>query len=309
MNKFVQFREYIQKYQLGSTLENVSFKCLTTLKVGGTCRILYFPDDLESLVLSVKFLKRENIPYFMIGAGSNLLVNDRDFDLVVISLKKFKRYYIDKEDNQYWDIYVEAGVRAPILANYLADRKISGAEFLCVIPGTMGGLTCMNAGAYKRCMADIIHSVTFLDEQGDIQTLTNKDNQLQFTYRKSMFQNKELVIISILLRFPKGCQGELPKDKMHRYLKTKRESQPIDTSNAGSVFKNQGDFFSWQIIDQLGYRGYKIGGAKVSEKHANFIINDQDATFLDMITLIQMITYDAKKKLNVSMECEWEILQ
>lgn len=310
MDQFKKFKDYIYKYQLGSILDNVSFKCLTSLKIGGTCRILYIPDDIESLTFGIKYLKELSIPYFIIGAGTNLLVNDREFEIVVISLKKIKRYYILKEDSNDIYIYSEAGVRAPILSDYIANRQISGAEFLSVIPGTIGGLTYMNAGAYKRSMSDIIDSVTFIDDNGNIQTIKNKDNNLKFTYRSSIFKNNNYTIISIIIKLSKNNETEeLPKDKIKRFLKVKKETQPMDIANAGSTFKNNNELYSWQIIDKIGLRGYHIGGAMVSPKHANFIVNTDNATFLDTITLLELIKYEASKKLNIIMECEWEILE
>ncbi len=310
LDSFKRFKEYISKYQLGSTLDKVSFKCLTSLKIGGTCEILFIPDDIESLSFGIKYLINLNIPYFIIGAGTNLLVNDRDFKLVVISLKKIKRYYIQKEEKESVYIYAEAGVRSPILSDYLALRKITGAEFLSVIPGTIGGLTYMNAGAYKKAMEDIVDSVTFIDGKGDIQTIKNKDNKLKFSYRESLFKTNNYVIISVILKLRYiDISDELPKEKIKRFLINKKESQPLEKANAGSTFKNNRDLLSWQIIDKLGLRGYQIGGAKVNEKHANFLVNESDATFLDMIALLELIIYEAKKQLNIDMECEWEILE
>ncbi len=304
------FKDYICKYQLGSTLDNVSFKCLTSLKIGGTCRILYIPDDIESLTFGIRYLKEIGIHFFVIGAGTNLLVNDKEFEIVVISLKKIKRYYLSKEDKQYAYIYAEAGVRAPILSDYIANKQISGAEFLSVIPGTIGGLTYMNAGAYKKSMQDIVDSVTFIDEEGNIQTIKNKDNNLKFSYRDSLFKYYKYIIISIIIKLDKTKKGmESPKEKIKRFLRTKRENQPIEVANAGSTFKNNNDLNSWQIIDKLGLRGYHIGGAMVSSKHANFIVNENDATFLDTIALLELIKYEALNKFGINMECEWEILE
>lgn len=310
LDNFKKFKDYILKYQLGSTLDKVSFKCLTSLKIGGTCEILYIPDDIESLSFGIKYLINLKIPYFIIGAGTNLLVNDRDFKLVVISLKKIKRFYIQKEEKDDVYIYAEAGVRAPILSEYLGSRKITNAEFLSVIPGSIGGLTYMNAGAYKKTMEDIIDSVTFIDEKGDIQTIKNKDNKLKFSYRESLFKSNNYIILSVILKLRYACiQDEIPHDKIKRFLKTKKESQPLETANAGSTFKNNQTMLSWQIIDKLGLRGYQIGGAKVNEKHANFLVNASEASFLDMITLLELVKYEAKKQLNIDMECEWEILE
>lgn len=310
MDKYKMFKDYVYKYQLGSTLDNVSFKCLTSLKIGGICKVMYIPDDIEGLTFCIKYLKDLDLPYFIIGAGTNLLVNDKNFDLVVISLKKLKRYYIEKEDDEYVYIYSESGVRAPILSDYIANKEMPGAEFLSVIPGSMGGLIYMNAGAYKKSISDIIDSITFIDEVGNVQTQKNKDNNFNFAYRDSIFKHYNYIIISMIIKLKKVNDiTEKPKDKIKRFLKIKKETQPIECANAGSTFKNKNNLFSWQIIDKLGYRGFKVGGAEVSSKHANFIVNAGNATFDDMMSLVKMIKFDANNKLNIEMECEWEILE
>ena len=309
MDKIYEFKRYILKYQLGLTLDNVSFKCLTSLGVGGTCRLMYIPDDIETLTLSVKYLINQKIKYFIIGAGTNLLVNDKDYNIVVISLKKIKRYYLLEEDNEYKYIYAESGLRGMILSKYLMDKEISGAEFLSVIPGTIGGLIYMNAGAYKKCMSDIIYSVTYINEVGNIITKINCDNCFDFKYRSSNFKKKNYIILSVIIKLPKlNNDIEVSKSLVNQYITRKKNTQPIGEKNAGSTFKNLDNMFTWEIIDKLGFRGYSVGDAVVSNKHANFIINRNNATFNDMISLISKIKNDALIKYNINLECEWEIL-
>lgn len=309
MNKIQNFKKYVQKLELGEIIDNVSFKNLTSIHVGGVCELLYKPLDLESLTISLKYLKENSIPYFTIGKGTNLLVNDRYFEMVLISLEKFNHYYILEENKNEMYIYVEAGVSASIISKYLINLGLSGGEFLSVIPGSIGGLTYMNAGAYKKSISELVYSITYFDEKGLLQTVLNKNDNFAFSYRKSGFYKTGKVIYSVILKVSKDVGEECPQDKVRRYLTIKRESQPLKTYNAGSTFKNHSDCFTWQIIDKLGYRGYKLGGAMVSTKHANFIINYDNASFLDVIALIKMIEYDAQTKLNINLECEWEILQ
>ncbi len=308
MNRIIKFKEYVLKYQLGSTLDNVSFKCLTTLGIGGTCKLLYIPDDLETLLLSIKYLYNMNIKYFIIGSGTNLLVNDKEYDMVVIMLRKLKRCYIQDEDEENYYIYTEAGVRSPILSKYLIDRDISGAEFLSIIPGSIGGLIYMNAGAYKKSISDIIYSVTFLDNETNMQTVLNINDNLKFKYRDSIFKHNNYIILSTVLKLPKNNNIINSKNKIQTYISKKKETQPLDTHNAGSTFKNLDNISAWELIDKLGYRGYMIGGAQVSNKHANFLINTGNATFMDMITLINMIKYDVYKEYKIQLDCEWEII-
>lgn len=310
MNKISKFKEYILKYQLGLSLDNVSFKCLTTLGVGGSCKLLYIPDDIETLVLSIKYLINQQIRYFIIGAGTNLLVDDKDFDLVVISLKNIKRCYLLEEDDKYNYIYAESGLRGMILSKYLIDRSISGGEFLSVIPGTIGGITYMNAGAYKKSISDIIHSITYINEHGDVVTEENINNCFDFKYRSSIFKNKAYVIISIIVKLPKlDTDINVSKNLISSYILRKKNTQPLSEKNAGSTFKNLDNIYTWEVVDRLGLRGYSIGDAKISNKHANFIINKNNATFKDMINLINKIKDDALNKYNIKLECEWEILE
>lgn len=307
MNKINEFKIYVEKYGLGYTLTNVSFKCLTSLRVGGTCALVYIPNSLEDLVLSIKYLKKLDIKYFIIGNGTNLLINDRYFNEVTISLKKINKYkYLETKDDLAY-IYAEAGVKGATLSKYISNMNISGSEFMSVIPGTIGGLTYMNAGAYKRSMSDIIESITYMDDAGDIYTI--QSDNAEFGYRHSIFKENNYIILSVIIQLKLVNDfTEKPMDKIKRYITKKKESQPVNTINAGSVFKNK-DIASWEIIDKLGYRGYIYNDAKVNELHANFIENLGNATFNDIMYLINIIKLEAKEKLNIDMECEWEIIE
>ena len=310
MTSISDFKEYVLKYQFGYTLDNVSFKCLTSIGVGGTCKLLYIPDDIESLTLCIKYLINNNIEYLIIGSGTNILVDDKEFNMVVISLKNIKRCYVDTEDELYHYIYVEAGLKGVILSKYLLDRNISGAEFLSVIPGVIGGLTYMNAGAYKKSMSDIIHSVTYINDKGKIVKETNVDDNLKFSYRHSKFKENKCVILSVILRLSKNNLDIIKsKELINTYISKKKMTQPLNEKNAGSTFKNIEGGYTWELIDKLGFRGYSIGGAMISNKHSNFIINKKDASFDDVINLINQIKEEAKNKYNIDLECEWEIIK
>lgn len=310
MDKIKEFSRYVTKCNLGEIKEDVSFKKLTSLRIGGICKLLYIPNDIESLSLSLRYLNDNKIRYYVIGNGTNLLVNDIYFEMVLISFNKLKKFELIKENESNYYFYVESGVSTSIVAQVLASRNISGAEFMGVIPGSIGGATYMNAGAYKKSISEIIDSITYFDESGFLQTALNKNDNFKFRYRFSKFKKTKMIIVSLIIKLPKLMYTETPLDKVNRYLNKKRIDQPLNSYNAGSTFKNNFDsYYAWQIIDQLGYRGKNIGDAYVSTKHANFIINNGNAKFIDMITLIQMIKYDAKNKLNIDLEIEWEILQ
>jgi len=306
MNEYAKFKNYILKYQLGKTLENVSFKCLTSLKVGGTCKVLYMPDDIDALIIARKYIKKNNLNYFIIGAGTNLLVDDKEFDEVVISLKNLKRYFVLKEEATDVYIYVESGIRMPSIALMLARRNFINMEFMSTIPGTIGGAIVMNAGAYGMQMSDILDSVTYIDDLGEVKKLKLRDDHSCFSYRNSIFKNKGYIILSCVLKLKKANPGYSPMDYIRKITKEKKSSQPLELNNAGSTFKNQ-EIPAWKIIDELGFRGYKIGDAMVSNKHANFIVNTADASFNDIYTLITKIKEASKEKLNIDLECEWVI--
>lgn len=304
-DEFQKFKDYVYKYDLGACLENMSFKNLTTLVIGGTCRIFYMPADLDTLMTAYHYILANQLPYLVIGNGSNMLVNDRAISVIVISLKNLNE--VTKIDEVTYR--VAAGIKAPVLAGRMAEAGLTNGEFMSVIPGTIGGLTYMNAGAYKKCMADIITSITYLDDKGSLKTIENVDNLLHFSYRHSIFKEIPGIIVYVTIKLEKAKHIDDPHNKIKKYLQTKKETQPLTRGNAGSTFKNSENGSTWKIIDQLGYRGYRIGGAKVSEKHANFLINDDEATFEEMELLINKIQQSAKEKLNIDLECEWEIIR
>lgn len=304
-DEFQKFKDYVYKYDLGACLENMSFKNLTTLVIGGTCRIFYMPADLDTLITAYHYIIEHQLPYLVIGNGSNMLVNDRAIPIIVISLKNLND--VTKIDDVTYR--VAAGIKAPVLAGRMAEEGLTNGEFMSVIPGTIGGLTYMNAGAYKKCMADIVSSITYIDDNGCLKTIDNTNNQLHFSYRHSIFKEITGIIIYVTIKLEKAEHIDDPLNKIKKYLQTKKETQPLTRGNAGSTFKNNGNDSTWKIIDYLGYRGYRIGGAKVSEKHANFLVNENEATFQEMESLITEIQRSAKEKLNIELECEWEIIR
>lgn len=300
MNEFI---EYFINNNLGDYQENVSFKKLTSLKIGGNARIYVEPNSEESLKKVIQFLKQNCINYFVIGNGTNLLINDRYFDIVVISLKKLNQITSYKNGC----FLIGAGCNSGTVANTLSKLGYTGFEFMSIIPGTIGGLTYMNASAYHRSMSDILVVVNYLDNLGNFNTLYVKD--FDFGYRSSPFQNKDSIITSVIINLTYVGVTNISREKIEKYQKLKAKNQPINSRNAGSTFKNNNEIPSWRIIDELGFRGYSIGGAEVSCKHANFLINKSNATFDDMCRLINTIKQSAKDKCGINLECEWEIIE
>ncbi len=300
MNDFI---DYLVSNNLGDYKENVSFKKLTSLKIGGTARLYVEPNSEDSLKKIVTYLKQNCLQYFVIGNGTNLLINDRFFDLVVISLKKLNEF-ISYNNGCF---LIGAGCNAGKVASKLTKLGYTGFEFMSVIPGTIGGLTYMNASAFNRSMSDILVTVNYLDNLGNFNMMFVKD--FEFSYRNSPFQNKDCIITSVIINLTYVGSVRIAEEKIERYYKIKKSTQPINSKNAGSTFKNNNDISSWKIIDELGFRGYSIGDAEVSCKHANFLINRCNASFKDMFNLICKIKEAAKDKCNINLDCEWEIIE
>lgn len=277
---------------------NESLKLHTTFKVGGTCKYFITPKDLEELIDLLKYLKEKNIKYMILGNGSNTIFSSKEYDGVIINLGNLNSMTI--EENK---IYVEAGYQLIKLSMDALNYSLSGLEFAAGIPGNIGGAIFMNAGAYKSDMSNLVETVTFLDENLDLRTLSNEE--LNFSYRKSLFQqHPEYIIISTVLKLNSGNKDEI-KDLMDRRKERRISSQPLEYPSAGSVFRNPSeDIFAGKLIEDLGLKGYKMGGAKISEKHANFIINEDGATGEDIKALIDMIKAKVKEKYNIDLHVE-----
>ena len=277
---------------------NESLKLHTTFKVGGTCKYYITPKDIDELISLLKYLKENNIKYMILGNGSNTVFSSKEYDGVIINLGNLNEMNIT--DNK---IYVEAGYQLIKLSMDALNNSLSGLEFAAGIPGNVGGAIFMNAGAYKSDMSNLIKTVTFLDENYELKTLNN--TELNFSYRKSLFQeHPEYIIISTVLELEEGIEEEI-KDLMDRRKERRISSQPLEYPSAGSVFRNPSeDVFAGKLIEDLGLKGYKIGGAKISEKHANFIINDGDASGEDIKALIDLIKSKVKEKYNIDLHVE-----
>lgn len=299
----MEINNFLVEQEIGRYIENVSFKELTSLRIGGTASLLVYPQSVQKLGLLIKELNKQKINYFCIGNGTNLLVNDRDFDLVLISLKDIKE--IKKVSKN--EFLVSAGLNCASVANCLSNYCYEGCEFLSVIPGTIGGVIWMNAGAYKKEMVDVIKEVNYIDEFGNLKNYIVNPND--FSYRHSPFQHTKNTICSAIITATKTKYYDTIQTRIEKYLNVKKNTQPIGKNNAGSTFKNNGEIKSWEIIDKLGLRGYRIGDASISKKHANFFINEGNAKFKDMQKLLNETITLAKQKYNVDLECEWKILE
>lgn len=282
-------------------LNNVSMKKYTTYKTGGIVKNMYFVSSAEELIELIKKLKKEKEKFYIIGNGSNIIVDDNNFNGSIINLKEMNKFEFDNGI-----LKCECGVMIPLVANKMINDSYKGLEWAISIPGTIGGCIYNNAGAYNGCMQDIILSVTVLDKNYNIRKITNEE--CGFEYRSSIFKkNKEYIILSCEIKlelFDKNKLLELVEDRRKRRL----ESQPLEYPSAGSVFRNTKNVPAGKIIEELGLKGIKCGGAQISEKHANFIVNIKGATSNDIKNLIELIKSKAKKEYDINLTLEQEII-
>ena len=291
------------KEELGKVckfLENENLKNYNTYKLECTCSYIVFPSTIEELTNVLNILKKYKIKWFVLGNGSNVILPSY-YNGVVIKLSNFNKYKIDENN-----IYVESGYMLNKLANELSNKGYTGLEWATGIPGTIGGSICGNAGAYKSSMSNIIKDVTLLNND-EIITLTSEE--LKFGYRDSLLKHrKDLIVLSCNIKLEKGNLEEIKKTIEERTLK-RIETQPLEYPSCGSVFRNPEGMSTGKLIDDIGLKGYQIGGAKISEKHANFIINYNNATSEDIIKLIELIKDKMKKNYNIDLVLEQEIIK
>ena len=278
---------------------NEPMKKHTTFKNGGVAEVLIKIKDLETLIHTCKFAKKENLPITILGNGSNILVLDKGIKGITIILQMTKF----KIDNNI--ITVDAGSKMMGIANSIMNKGLTGFEELSGIPGTVGGAVYMNAGAHGKEMKDVVTSITYLDENLEIKKMKNED--ADFKYRHSIFSNKDYVILEVTIKLEKGNKEEI-KEKMNQYAQYRKENQPIEFPNAGSTFKRGDGFITAKLIDDCGLKGYSIGGAQVSTKHAGFIINKGEATAQDVLSLVEYVQGKVYKKYQKKIELEMKII-
>lgn len=266
----------------------------TTFKTGGNADYLVIPQNKDELV---EFLKLD-VEKTIIGNGSNLLVRDGGIRGMVIKTTALKNYTVNKNI-----ITSEAGILLSKLSNIAKDNSLTGLEFACGIPGTLGGAIMMNASAYGGETANVVLETEYADINGNIYKTSNHE----FGYRKSMFTNTQYTILKSTLKLEYGNKEEI-ENKMKELMKSRNEKQPVNMPSAGSTFKRPDGYFAGKLIEDSGLKGYKIGGAKVSTLHAGFVVNDGNATSKDILNLIKHIQDKVKNEFGVDLEPEVRIL-
>lgn len=275
----------------------------TTFKVGGPAECYIKIDNIQDLRNILKFTKQNHIPITILGNGSNVLVLDEGIKGIVLNIRfnKIEMMNLDKK------IFanVGAGVKISVFGHLLLKNAIMGFEELSGIPGTIGGAVRMNAGAHGKEFKDIVTTVTCMDYDGNIHQFENED--MHFEYRRSMLKDKPYIVLEVHMEFQKGEEKDI-KEKMEEYATYRKEKQPIEYPSAGSTFKRGTDFITAKLIDEAGLKGYSIGGAEVSSKHAGFIINKGNATAKDILELIEYVKHEVEEKFNKKIELEIEIM-
>lgn len=276
--------------------KNESMSRHTTFKIGGNADVFVSIKSHEQLKQVLTLTKELEIPYFVLGKGSNLLVSDKGIAGVVISLDGLNEITVDGNT-------VVCGAGASLRSVCLAVQKqsLSGLEFAYGIPGTVGGALYMNAGAYGGEMSQVVKSATAIDKQGKLLELTA--GEMQLGYRTSVFKNSELIITSVTLELKQG-DGQQIKAAMDDFFARRRDKQPLEFPSAGSTFKRPEGYFAGALIEQNNLKGVSVGGAQVSEKHAGFVINTGNATCKDVLTLIEKIKDVVKNADGVELEPE-----
>ena len=275
----------------------------TSFKIGGSAECLIIVENQDELIQILQFANKNQIPLTVIGNGSNLLVLDGGIKGITLKIN-IKKLEINKKED-YIEITVGAGNNNIEFAQKLLKEEIAGFEEISGIPGTIGGAIRMNAGAYGKEMKDIIKDVTFMDYEGNITKLKNEE--LKFEYRNSMFSCNKYIILQATLKLQSGTKEEI-KQKMAEYMKSRKEKQPLDYPSAGSTFKRGDGFITAKLIDECGLKGYNIGGAEVSTKHAGFVLNKGKATAKDVIELTNYVKEKVFEKFQKEIELEIEII-
>ena len=276
-----------------------------SFRVGGAAKRMAFPENAEQLVLLMNFALSCGARALVIGNGTNLLVPDEGLDRLVIDVSDGMTRIAD--GGQANEITAQCGASLARIAEYARKKGLSGLEFAHGIPGTLGGAVCMNAGAYRGEIKDVVASVTLLDPQAGIRTL--KGEEMQFSYRRSLLsEHPEYVVLSATFRLERG-DTETIGARMRELMAKRKASQPLEFPSAGSTFKRPEGHYAGPLIEGCGLKGRRVGGAEVSTKHAGFIVNTGGATCADVLALIEKVqktVYDAR---GVMLEPEVKIVR
>ena len=273
----------------------------TTFRIGGPADLFVAPENTDEIKKLIAICKEEEVPYFILGNGSNLLVSDKGYRGVIIQLYRSFGQITLKEN----EIHAQAGALLSGIAAMAREASLTGFEFAGGIPGTLGGAVVMNAGAYGGEMKDVLKEVTVLTPEGEVVTLQARE--LQMGYRTSIIKESGYIVLEAVISLKKGDQDEI-KSRMQELAGMRSSKQPLSYPSAGSTFKRPEGYFAGKLIMDSGLRGYQVGGAQVSEKHCGFVINAGNATAKDVTTLMADVQRIVMEKFGVKLEPEVKFL-
>ncbi len=282
--------------------ENEPLSCYTTMKIGGACDILVSPENERDIAAVIKLCRSENIPFFVLGRGSNVLASGKGYrgcivylcrSLTAVSVCGFR-------------ITAAAGANLSTVCRTALEHSLTGLEFAYGIPGSVGGALFMNAGAYGGEMKDVVVSCRYIDENGGLCEMSAEDMKL--SYRHSIFAERGCVITSVTMELQQGEPSAI-KARMDELMHKRRDKQPLEYPSCGSTFKRPEGYFAAALIEECGLKGCTVGGAQVSEKHSGFVINRDNASYEDVIALTKHIKNVVREQKGVELECEMLILE
>lgn len=272
-------------------------KSHTTFRVGGPADYFVTPQTAEEVAKVIEVCSQENVPYYIVGNGSNLLVSDNGYNGVIIQIYK-QMNQVEVNGNE---IHAQAGALLSLIANRALEAELTGFEFAAGIPGTLGGACVMNAGAYGGEMKDVLKSVTVLTGDGEVKTLQKEE--LELGYRTSVIAKRGYIVLDAVIGLQGGKKEEI-KAVMDDLKERRITKQPLEYPSAGSTFKRPEGYFAGKLIQDAGLRGFQVGGAQVSEKHCGFVINKDQATAADVMNLMNQVSDKVYEKFGVRLEPE-----
>ncbi len=289
---------YIKEHFEGSELLfNEPMNLHTSFKIGGPADLFFVPNTVDHIKEMITYCRSNDISYYIIGNGSNLLVSDEGYRGVIIQVyKNLSHILLDG-----CKVYAEAGVLLSKLAKTIYKSSLGGFEFASGIPGTLGGAVYMNAGAYGGEIKDILVDATILSRDGEFKTVTC--HELELGYRHSVLMDRGDIVVSANMVFEQSDQESI-KTLMDELNQRRKDKQPLEKPSAGSTFKRPVGYYAGKLIMDAGLRGYQIGGARVSDKHCGFVINTGNASSKDVVNLIEHIQNEVKRKFGVDLEPE-----
>lgn len=280
--------------------KDICLENYTTFKIGGPADIFVTPEDYESVAEVVRFAKKYEIPFFYLGNGSNVLVKDRGYRGIIINFSKLNKITLDGNK-----IIAQSGASLKDVSNFALENSLTGLEFACGIPGTVGGASAMNAGAYNGEVKNVIENILMVNGNDEIRRVYV--DELNFGYRKSLLLQENYAALEVCYSLQPGNR-EAIKNRIDELTKWRTDKQPLEYPSAGSTFKRPEGFFTGKLIQDAGLKGYSLGGAQISPKHAGFVINSNKATAEEVIQLISYIIKNIKEKYNIELSPEVRII-